>query len=319
MERNLEYLRKEMEIDPEKLTETLTAFILEYMEKMERDGVILGLSGEVDSSVVTALCARAVGPEKTLALLMPEKDSMSEHMDDIQVLLDMLKIGSRTADITDHLKKLGVYRLFPMEAAVPSRYRAGMVDKLQKYYKKRFGKPFFYRTLVRGRSRFAEKTINNYFAYYRAKHRMRMLVLYLHGEIENRLVVGAANKTEHMIGYFCKHGVDAATDIMPIRGLYKTQVFRLAEHLSLPEHIISKPPSPDLVPGLEDETVIGLSFEKLDMILLAFEKGWEDDEAAAALEEIGVSLDNVIYVRQLVENSGHMRKVYTPKLNSEIP
>jgi len=60
---------------------------------------------------------------------------------------------------------LGIYRLFPMDTAVPYRFRAGMVDKLQEYYKKRYGKPFFYRTLVRGRSRYAEKTINKYFAY----------------------------------------------------------------------------------------------------------------------------------------------------------
>jgi len=96
-----------MEINPEQLTETITAFIREYMDRLERDGVILGLSGGVDSSVVAALCARAVGPEKTLALLMPEKDSMNEHMDDIQALLYMLKIECRTADIKGTSKNWG--------------------------------------------------------------------------------------------------------------------------------------------------------------------------------------------------------------------
>jgi NAD+ synthase len=319
MERSLEYLEKEMEIDPGQLVDVLAAFVSEHMDKLERDGLILGLSGGVDSSVVAALCARAVGPEKTLALLMPEKDSMKEHMEDIRELADRLEIECRTEDITKHLKGLGVYRLYPMDAALPYRVRAEIVDRLQSCYRKRSGKPFFYRTLVRGTSRFAEKTINKYFAYYRAKHRMRMLVLYLHAEVENRLVVGAANKTEHMIGYFCKHGVDAAVDIMPIMGLYKTQVFMLAEYLSLPEHIIKKPPSPDLVAGLVDETAIGLSFEKLDLILLAIEKGWADEEIETALQRKGVAADEVRYVRQLVENSEHMRRIYTPELDSEIP
>ena len=71
----LEKLKAGMEIEPEKISLSLENFIREYTEKLEREGVILGLSGGVDSAVIAALCMRALGPKKTLALIMPEKDS----------------------------------------------------------------------------------------------------------------------------------------------------------------------------------------------------------------------------------------------------
>ena len=75
----LEKLKAEMKIEPEKLSLSLENFIREYTEKLERERVILGLSGGIDSAVIAALCVRALGPKKTLALIMPEKDSKKEH------------------------------------------------------------------------------------------------------------------------------------------------------------------------------------------------------------------------------------------------
>jgi NAD+ synthase len=138
---------------------------------------------------------------------------------------------------------------------------------------------------------------------------MRMVLLYLYGEIENRLVVGAANKSEYLIGYFVKHGCDDATDIMPLLNLYKTQVRDLARFLNIPSRIIEKPPSPDIVPGIVDEDVIGIPYEKLDLILLALEKGWEGVEIAKALD---IEEERVVFVKNLAKKSEHMRKIYSP-------
>jgi len=102
-----------------------------------------------------------------------------------------------------------------------------------------------------------------------------MVLLYLNGELENRLVVGAANKTEYRIGFFVKHGCDDDADIMPILGLYKTQVRELARYLNVPADIREKPPSPDIIPGITDEEAIGIPYEELDLTLMAIEKGWE--------------------------------------------
>jgi NAD+ synthase len=142
---------------------------------------------------------------------------------------------------------------------------------------------------------------------------MRMILLYYHGELENRLVVGAANKSEYEIGYFVKHGCDDATDIMPLTGLYKTQVRGLARYLNIPARIIEKPPSPDILPGIIDEEAIGIPYEKLDLILLALKKGWELGEIARS---VGVNEKKVVYVRNLIQKSEHMRKPYDPGLMS---
>jgi len=76
----LEKLKSEMKIEPEKVALSLENFIRKYTEKLERQGVILGLSGGIGSAVIAALCVRALGPKKTLILLMPEKDSKKEHI-----------------------------------------------------------------------------------------------------------------------------------------------------------------------------------------------------------------------------------------------
>jgi len=123
--------------------------------------------------------------------------------------------------------------------------------------------------------------------------------------------VGAANKSEYKIGYFVKHGCDDATDIMPLLNLYKTQVRELARYLNIPARIIEKPPSPDVIPGLtDDEEVIRISYEKMDLILLALEKGWIVSDIVKTL---GVEEDEVIYIKKLIHKSEHMRKIFIPK------
>lgn len=93
-----------------------------------------------------------------------------------------------------------------------------------------------------------------------------MLLLYNYAELDNLLVLGTCNKTEKTIGFFVKYG-DAAADASPLEGLYKTQVYQLAKFLSIPEEIIERPPSPDLLPGITDEYAIALAYETLDRIL----------------------------------------------------
>jgi len=92
--------------------------------------------------------------------------------------------------------------------------------------------------------------------------------------------------------------------------LFKTQVRELARYLNVPLRIIEKPPSPDIIPGIIDEEAIGLPYEKLDLILLAMERGWEIVEIAKAL---GMDEKRVQYVKNLVHKSEHMRKTYIPE------
>jgi len=306
----LEYLKSQMKIEPRTLSLSLEEFIRNSMETLERDGVILGLSGGIDSAVVSALCQRAVGSEKILALMMPEKDSKEEHIKDAQHLAKDLNIETRFIDITPYLKQLEAYKLAPLSRIpVLGRFRGMLIKKAWNYYIKKTGENPFSASLRGLKNKEHGSFISKRNAFYRIKHRMRMVLLYLYGEIENRLVVGAANKSEYLIGYFVKHGCDDATDIMPLLNLYKTKVRDLARFLNIPSRIIEKPPSPDIVPGIVDEDVIGIPYEKLDLILLALEKGWEGVEIAKALD---IEEERVVFVKNLAKKSEHMRKIYSP-------
>jgi len=307
----LEELKAKMKIDPEKVALSLGNFIREYTDKLEREGVILGLSGGIDSAVITALCVRVLGPEKTFALIMPEKDSKKEHIKDALNFAQELGIEAKLVDITPYLEELGVYKLFPLDKLLSlGKLKGTLIKRAYRFYERKTGKISFLESL----SGFKDKEYSSYLAkgnaYYRAKHRLRMILLYLYAELENRLVVGAGNKSEYKIGYFVKHGCDDATDIMPLLNLYKTQVRELARYLNIPTRIIEKPPSPDVMPGIiDDEEVIGISYEKMDLILLALEKGWK---LADIVKTLGIEEDEAIYLKNMMQKSEHMRRIYKP-------
>jgi len=310
LDTRLNELRSELKIEPEELTLSLEDFIKAHMEELEREGVILGLSGGIDSAVVAALCRRAVGPEKTLALIMPEKDSRGEHVKDALDFANELDIEARLIDITPYLRKFGIYKLFPLNKLPFHRgLKGALVQRAYSFYEGRTGETPFSASLLG----FKDKEFGSYLrksnAYYRIKHRLRMVLLYLHGELENRLIVGSANRTEYKTGFFVKHGCDDAADIMPLLNLYKTQVREFARYLRIPSRIVEKAPSPDIMPGLTDERAIGIPYEELDLILLALEKGWELSEIASAL---GMEEKRVSYVSTLTRKSEHMRKTFVP-------
>ena len=130
-----------------------------------------------------------------------------------------------------------------------------------------------------------------------------MVILYSYAERGNLLVAGTANKTEFLTGFFVKYG-DSAADIMPLLPFYKTQVRQLAEFLHIPERVLSKAPSPDLIPGITDEFAMGISYEKLDLILLGLDMSMEMKDIAAGA---GVKQETIEYVKELVGRSEHMR------------
>jgi len=132
-----------------------------------------------------------------------------------------------------------------------------------------------------------------------------MVVLYTVAELRNLLVVGTSNRTEWLIGLFVQYG-DGAADIMPLQGLYKTQVRALAAYLSVPQRIVVKAPSPDLAPGLTDEDVIGMPYERLDRILILIEQGLSPEEVS---EQLGIGQKEVMYVAELMIRSEYLRKV----------
>ena len=307
---DFQQLKSQLEINPQQVVAKLENFIKEYMNKLEREGLVLGLSGGIDSAVVAALCTKAVGPEKVLALIMPDEDSQRQHLRDALNFAKKLGLKRKVINITPYLKKLGAYQLFPLNKIfLPKRLKEKLVKKAFNFYQEKTGVNPFSDSMVGFKDKKFAYWLRTGNAYYRIKHRLRMVLLYLWAEKENRLVVGAANKTEAAIGFFVKHGCDQATDIMPLLGLYKTQVRQLAQYLKIPQGIINKAPSPDIIPGLIDEEVIGLNYETLDKILENLEGNLT---TGAIAKKLNLKKQTVEKIKELKKKSEHMRRVYSP-------
>lgn len=142
--------------------------------------------------------------------------------------------------------------------------------------------------------------------------RCRMIVLFDQSAKLRALPIGTGNKTERMFGYFTWHA-DDAPPINPLGDLYKTQVWRLAEHLGVPEVIIQKPPTADLVKGQTDEGDFGISYRRADRILCRLLAGWTPEQ----LIEFGFDKNDVEIVRRRVATTHWKRHLPTVAMLSD--
>lgn len=138
-----------------------------------------------------------------------------------------------------------------------------------------------------------------------AMARFRMVLLYAYSNLMNYLVIGTSNKTEIMIGYITKYG-DGGIDFEPCGGLYKTQIRMLAKYLEIPQEIISKAPSAGFWEGQTDEGELGTTYDNLDLILLALEKGYKKEQI---VKELKFEVSLIEKVEKLIENSEHKRNM----------
>jgi NAD+ synthase len=301
-------LNEDIRIDPEKVCREIEEFTRQKMEDLERNGLLVGLSGGVDSCVVTSLSTRAVGKDKVHAIYMPDKDSDPVHGKDASLFARSLGIKFECHPLTKQLRSFSVYQLMPL-SFFPRRLKEKLVRKGYRYYEERSGESPFTASLKGLKDKEFSSFLAKGNAYYRIKHRLRMLTLYLTAERNNLLVVGCANRTEYLIGFFVKFGCDHASDIMPILNLYKSQVFMLANYLKIPQKVITKVPSPDVIPGIADEGAIGLPYSKLDLILLGLEKNCPLPQI---INEAQVSIEEIEKVKEFLNRSQHMREIYVP-------
>lgn len=244
---------------------------------MGRDGVVLGLSGGLDSSVCAYLLTKALGRNKILALILPERDSSPVNMDHARLVAKNLGLKTLEINLTDVLTKMGVYEIGPRES------RAGLEAKGWRVLNKTIGPVIsdihslmfggervnkaFKRLTQLTRSYFYDKT-----AFMVAKIRLRMIYLSMHAIKNNYAVVGTTDKTEYTIGHYDTHG-DGANDITLLRHLYKTQIRKLAGYLGVPKEITDKPSSADLFGNVPNELTFGTTYEKLDNLLYGIEHG----------------------------------------------
>lgn len=247
------------------MKQNLQQFIKDTIETYGYKGVVVGISGGIDSAVVAALCVNALGKDRVFGVLLPERDSSKDTIKDSILVCEHLGISYKKISITKAIKAMNAYTINLPSFLLTNRIKEIFVRRKLKTL---VNKDVFLDDL----SNSGNKEFLASIASYRVKHRIRMCYLYLEAERRNYAVIGTTNRTEYLTGFYVKWG-DDATDIEPLLHLYKVDVYKLAKELKIPEKIILKKPSPDLIPGITDEFALGMSYRSLDRILIKIDKG----------------------------------------------
>jgi NAD+ synthase len=288
----MRFSRRVLDFDAEATAQRLAARLREATLTLKRRGVVVALSGGIDSSCVAALGVRALGADRVFGLMMPDRDSDEASVTYARELARALGITYEVCEISAILEATGCYRrreeaaraIFP-DLTPDCRWKIAMhgdrlgTRSLNVFY-----------LVVRspdGAEHRARMTPTAYLQMVAAtnfKQRVRKMLEYYHAD---RLVYAATatpNRLEYDQGFFVKLG-DGAGDIKPIAGLYKTQVYRLAAHLGVPEAIVRRAPTTDTysLAQSQEEFYFSVPYEQLDLILWAKNHGVAPDEVASAM------------------------------------
>ncbi|HEX2826069.1 MAG TPA: NAD(+) synthase [Burkholderiales bacterium] len=281
-------LQLDAEAEIARIVRTLRQQVLGSLRKR---GAVVGLSGGVDSSVVAALCARALGSDKVLGIFMPERDSSPDSLRLGRLVADTLGIEAVVEDVTAALEGFGCYRrqAEAVQSLVPE-YGDGWKCKLSlpsPIHGERLNVSRLTVEDPAGETRSVRLTAQAYLKLVAAtnfKQRVRKTIEYYHADRLNYAVTGTPNRLEFDQGFFVKQG-DGAADVKPIAHLYKTQVYQLARHLGVPEEIRARAPTTDTfsMSQTQEEFYFALPYAGMDLCLYAHNHGVEAAEVAAAL------------------------------------
>lgn len=282
-----------LKIDSEKEVQKITNQIRSILTKrLKRRGLIVALSGGIDSSVTVGLAVKAIGPERVFALLMPERHSSDDTFDLSTSVADTFAVNRAHEDISGILEALGFYRRYDdaVRQAIPD-YGEGWKSKIiipNALTSKGFNLFSVVAQSPDGntvKQRLPLKAYLEIVAATNFKQRTRKMLEYYHADRLNYAVAGTPNRLEYDQGFFVKLG-DGAADIKPIAHLYKTQVYQLAGYLDVPEEIRRRPPTTDtysLDQG-QDEFYFSLPYDKMDLCLYGKNNNYTPEEVSETVE-----------------------------------
>ena len=270
-------------------------------DDIRRRGAVVGLSGGIDSTVVGALCVRALGASNVFGLLMPERDSSPDTRRLSSALVAHLGIDHALEDLTEILDAFGCYRRrdAAIASAVPE-YRPGWKHKIVLPSVTASDVYRVYSVVVQRpdgseiKARLSPEAYLTIVAATNFKQRSRKTLEYFHADRLNYVVAGTPNLLEYDQGFFVKLG-DGAADIKPIAHLYKSQVYAMAEYLAVPEEIRRRPPTTDTysLPQSQEEFYFSLPYDQMDVCLYGYTHNIPAAEVGAALGMTAAQIERV--------------------------
>jgi NAD+ synthase len=268
------------------VTDRLVAGIQESVTTLGRRGAVVAVSGGIDSAVVAALCARALQPRRVLLLRLPEQvDGNRSSLLGLE-LAARLGTATREQPIGPALEALGCYdqQDQAVQAVFPD-YEPGWPFKLVR--SRPNGSPTYFSLVLerpdgrRESRRLPSEAYRVLLSATNLKQRIRTVVSYTWADRLHAVVAGTPNLLEYDQGFFVKGG-DGLSDVKPIAGLYKQQVYALGHHLRLPEAILSRQPTTETysLPQSQEEFYFGFPLERMDLLVWGERHGVPPEELA---------------------------------------
>lgn len=315
-----------LELDLDREFERIRSALTGYLASVRRHGVVVALSGGIDSSLVAAVAVRALGPERVFGLHMPERESSSETLAISRSVSDAFEINSVVEDITAPLEAFGAYRRRDdaIRLVCPD-YGPGYRSKIVLPSVIDSNQFRLYSVVVvdpSGREVSYRLTQNAYLGIVAAtnfKQRVRKVLEYYHADRLNYAATGTPNRLEYDQGFFVKLG-DGAADIKPIAHLYKSQVYALAGHLGVPKTVLERPSTTDTytLPQSQEEFYFSLPHRQMDLVLYGKNHDVEIGEVGQA---VGLTAQQVRRVYDDIDQKRRTTRYMhlPPELVEQIP
>ncbi|WEX88646.1 NAD(+) synthase [Sinorhizobium garamanticum] len=290
-----------LKVDAAAETDRIVDGLRAQLRGMRKRGLVLGLSGGIDSSVSVALAVRAVGAKNVFCLFMPENDSDPESLRLGRLVAETFGVEAVVEDIGPTLAAMGCYerRDAFIRELVPD-YGPGWASKIV-IANALEGDGYNISSLVvqdpAGKQKKVRMPPSVYLGIVAAtnmKQRTRKQIEYYHADRLNFAVLGTPNRLEYDQGFFVKNG-DGAADVKPIAHLYKSQVYALAAHLDVPEEIRRRPPTTDTysLAQTQEEFYFSLPYDRMDLCLYGLNNGISAEEVARAAQLTAIQVERV--------------------------